>query len=125
VPLWFLFEQRGTIQEATANHSISESNLVQTKNEIILRLKNAYTDYTNNQKQLKTYIHDIIPQAEEVYRTAKRSFDEGELSYLEYMQAKQLMINARENYITALFNYNQTLIMLEEIIGKNLSELEN
>jgi cobalt-zinc-cadmium resistance protein CzcA len=98
---------------------------VQTKNEIILRLKNAYTDYTNNQQQLKTYIHDIIPQAEEVYRTAKRSFDEGELSYLEYMQAKQLMINARENYITALFNYNQTLIVLEEIIGKNLSELEN
>ena len=125
VPLWFLFEQRGTIQEATANHSISESNLVQTKNEIILRLKNAYTDYTNNQQQLKTYINDIIPQAEEVYRTAIRSFDEGELSYLEYMQAKQLMINARENYITALFNYNQTLIVLEEIIGKNLSELEN
>ena len=125
VPLWFLFEQRGTIQEATANQSISEFTLLHTKNEIILKLKNAYTDYTNNQQQLKTYIHDIIPQAEEVYRTAIRSFDEGELSYLEYMQAKQLLINARENYIPALYNYNQTLILLEEIVGKNLNELEN
>jgi outer membrane protein TolC len=124
VPLWFLFDQRGSIQEASANVSISEALLVQTKNEMNLRLKSAYTDYTNNRQQLKTYIEDILPQTEEVYRTASRSYDEGELSYLEYMQSKQLLINTRENYITALFNYNYSLIILEEIIGKNLNELE-
>jgi len=124
VPLWFLFDQRGSIQEASANVSISEALLVQTKNEMNLRLKSAYTDYTNNRQQLKTYVEDILPQTEEVYRTASRSYDEGELSYIEYMQSKQLLINTRENYITALFNYNHTLIILEEIVGKNLNELE-
>jgi outer membrane protein TolC len=124
VPLWFLFDQRGSIQEASANVSISEALLVQTKNEMNLRLESAYTDYTNNRQQLKTYIEDILPQTEEVYRTASRSYDEGELSYIEYMQSKQLLINTRENYITALFNYNYSLIILEEIVGKNLNELE-
>ena len=124
VPLWFLFDQRGSIQEASVNVSISEALLVQTKNEMNLRLKSAYTDYTNNRQQLKTYVEDILPQTEEVYRTASRSYDEGELSYIEYMQSKQLLINTRENYITALFNYNHTLIILEEIVGKNLNELE-
>ena len=125
VPLWFIMDQRGAIQEASANESISEALLQQTKNEIRLKLKNAYTSYINNQQQIKTYNDDILPQTEEVYRTAIKSYDAGELSYLEYMQVKQLVINARENYITALFNYNKSLFDLEEIIGKNIYELEN
>ena len=125
VPLWFIMDQRGAIQEASANESISEALLQQTKNEIRLKLKNAYTNYVNNKQQIKTYTDDILPQTEEVYRTAIKSYDAGELSYLEYMQVKQLVINARENYITALFNYNKSLFELEEIIGKNIYELEN
>lgn len=125
VPLWFIMDQRGAIQEASANESISEALLQQTKNEIRLKLKNAHTSYINNQQQIKTYNDDILPQTEEVYRTAIKSYDAGELSYLEYMQVKQLVINARENYITALFNYNKSLFELEEIIGKNIYELEN
>jgi cobalt-zinc-cadmium resistance protein CzcA len=125
VPLWFLLDQRGIIQEATANESISEAILLQTKNEMNLRLKSAHSDFNNNQQQVMTYVEDILPQAEEAYRSAVKSYDAGELSYIEYMQVKQLLINARENYITALFNYNQTIIVLEEIVGKNLNELEN
>jgi cobalt-zinc-cadmium resistance protein CzcA len=125
IPLWFLLDQRGAIQEATANESISEAILLQTKNEMNLRLKSAHTDFNNNQQQVVTYVEDILPQAEEAYRSAIKSYDAGELSYIEYMQSKQLLINSRENYITALFNYNQTIIVLEEIVGKNLNELEN
>lgn len=125
VPLWFIMDQRGAIQEASANESISEAVLQQTKNEIKLKLKNAYTSYINNKQQIKTYYDDILPQTEEVYRTAIKSYDAGELSYLEYMQVKQLVISARENYVTALFNYNVSLFELEEIIGKNIYELEN
>jgi cobalt-zinc-cadmium resistance protein CzcA len=125
VPLWFLLDQRGIIQEATANESISEANLLQTKNEMNLRLKSVYSDFNNNQQQVMTYVEDILPQAEEAYRSAVKSYDAGELSYIEYMQVKQLLINARENYITALFNYSQSIIVLEEIVGQNLNELEN
>lgn len=125
VPLWFIMDQRGAIQEADANESISEALLQQTKNEIRLKLKNAHTSYINNLQQIKTYNDDILPQTEEVFRTAIKSYDAGELSYVEYMQVKQLVISARENYITALFNYNKSLFELEEIIGKNINELEN
>jgi outer membrane protein TolC len=125
VPLWFLFDQRGAIQEASANESISEASLIQTKNEISLLVKNAFTEYTKNMQQLKIYIEDILPQAEEVYRTAVKSYDAGELSYLEFMLSKQMLINARESSVNALFNYNKSIASLEEIIGINLNELEN
>lgn len=127
VPLWFMFDQRGKIQEAVANQSISESELQLTKNEIVLRIKNAFTDHENNLKQVKLYVNDILPQAEEIYRTAIKSYDAGELTYLEYLQAKQTLISSRNNYINAIFNYYQSVFKIEEIAGQNIidnSELE-
>lgn len=127
VPLWFMFDQRGKIQEAAANQSISESELQLTKNEIVLKIKSAFTDHENNLKQVKLYVNDILPQAEEIYRTAIKSYDAGELTYLEYLQAKQTLINSRNNYINVLFNHYQSVFRIEEIVGLNIidkSELE-
>lgn len=127
VPLWFMFDQRGKIQEAAANQSISESELQLTKNEIALKIKSAFTDHENNLEQVKLYVSEILPQAEEIYRTAIKSYDAGELTYLEYLQAKQTLINSRNNYINALFNYYLSIFRIEEIVGQNIidkSELE-
>jgi len=120
VPLWFMFDQRGKIQEAVANQSISESELQLTKNEIVLKIKNAFTDHENNLKQVKLYVNDILPQAEEIYRTAVKSYDAGEITYIEFLQAKQTLINSKNNYINVLFNYNRSIFTLEEIVGKSL-----
>ncbi len=122
VPLWFMFDQRGKIQEAVANQSISESELQLTKNEIALKLKSVFTDHENNLKQVKLYVNDILPQAEEIYRTAVKSYEAGEITYIEFLQAKQTIINSRNNYINILFNYNRSIFTLEEIVGKSLTK---
>ncbi len=123
VPLWFLFGNRGQIQEATANASITESEQQLVKNEIYLKLKSAFYDYENNLKQVELYMNDILPQAEEVYRSAIKSYDAGEITYLEFLQAKQTLINARSNYVSVLLNYSFSIFTLEEIVGKNLKKL--
>jgi outer membrane protein TolC len=120
IPLWFMFDQRGKIQEAGANQLISESELQLTKNEIALKLKSAYTDHENNLKQVKLYVNDILPQAEEIYRIAIKSYDAGELTYLEYLQAKQTLISSRNNYINVLFNHYRSVFRIEEIAGQNI-----
>ncbi len=120
VPIWFLFEQKGKISEATANLSISKNELVSAQNEVSLRLNAAFTDYQNNLNQVKLYASDLLPQTEEIYRTARKSYDAGELSYLEYLQAKQTLNNSRKNYSNALFNYYQSIFRIEEITGQNI-----
>ncbi|MDF1613128.1 TolC family protein [Stygiobacter electus] len=122
VPLWFMFDQRGKIQEAAANQSISESELQLTKNEITLKIKSAFTDYENNLKLVKLYVSDILPQADEIYRTAIKSYDAGEITYIEFLQAKQTLINAKNNYINVLFNYNRSIFTLEEIVGDSITK---
>lgn len=122
VPLWFFFEQRGKIQEAVANQSILESQLQLTKNEVVLKLKNAFTDHENNLEQVKLYVNEILPQAEEIYRIAVKSYDAGELTYLEYLQARQTLINSRNNYINAVFNHYQSVFRIEELAGQNFTD---
>ncbi|MDT3740213.1 MAG: TolC family protein [Candidatus Kapabacteria bacterium] len=120
VPLWFMFEQKGKIQEASANQSISENVLQLTKNDIALKLKNSITDYENNLRQVKLYLDDILPQSEEIFRIASKSYEVGELTYLEYLQAKQTLISSRNNYNNASFNYYQSIFKIEEIVGQNI-----
>lgn len=122
VPLWFMFDQRGKIEEAGANLSAAESELQLVKNEIILKLKNAFYEYENNSRQVKLYLNDLLPQTEEIYRVAIKSYDAGELTYLEFLQAKQTLINSRNNYISALFDHYKSVFMIEEIIGHNITD---
>ena len=120
IPLWFMFDQRGKIEEASANVSIAESELQLTKNTIYLRIKNAFTEFKNEEKQVLLYQTDILPQAEEIYRSASKSYESGEITYLEFLQAKQTIINSRSNYINALLAYNLSIVTLEEAVGNRL-----
>ncbi|MBU1100812.1 MAG: TolC family protein [Bacteroidetes bacterium] len=120
VPLWFMLDQRGKIQEASANGSIFESELQLTKNVIFLKLKNAFTEYENSLTQVRLYNNEILPQAEEIYRTAIKSYDAGELTFLEFLQAKQMLINSQNSYISALYDYYQSAFLIEEITGQNI-----
>jgi len=120
VPLWFMLDQRGQIQEASANVSIAESELQSLRNEIYLLIKNAFTEFKNEEKQVQLYQSEILPQAEEIYRTAFQSYEAGEISYIEFLQAKQLIINSKSNYINALLLYNLSIITLEEAVGNRL-----
>ena len=127
IPLWFMFEQRGKIQEAAANKSGSLQDMVSSKNEINFSLQSAFTDHENNFRQVKFYRNTLLPQARVIYNTAIKSYEAGELSYIEFLQAEQTLINARNNYINTLFNHYASVFRIEEITGKNIfdkSELE-
>jgi outer membrane protein TolC len=122
VPIWFMFEQRGKIQEASANLGIAEAGLRLVKDQVTLKIKSAFNDYENNLKQVSLYNNDILPQSEEIYRTALTSYDAGEISYIEFLQAQQTLINARSNYINILYNYNMSVTALEESVGAGLTK---
>ena len=120
IPLWFMFDHRGKIQQASANVSIAESNLKLTENIIYLKIKNAFTEFLNEEKQVQLYEKEILPQTEEIYRIASTSYEAGEITYIEFLQAKQTIINSRSNYIHTLLSYNLSIVTLEEAIGKRL-----
>ena len=117
LPVWFMYDQRGSIMEADANYSINTYELQNIKNLIIQKIHSAYLDYLNHDKQLILYQNELIPQTEEIFRTADLSYQAGEITYLEFLQAKITTINTRINLIKYLFDYKDAIITLEESTG--------
>jgi outer membrane protein TolC len=122
VPIWFLLDQRGQVQEAAAEHARVESELTSRRNFVSLDVKNAYLEYRNDERQVRLYTTDLLPQAEEVYRTAATSYQAGEITYIEFLQARQTLISARSTYIDALYHYNAAIARLENAVGRQFSE---
>jgi outer membrane protein TolC len=122
LPLWFLFDQRGQIQEASANLSIAESDLQSLNNFISVNVKNAYLEMKNDERQIILHQTDILPQAEEVYRTALASYEAGEITYIEFLQARQTLISTRNEYVEELARYSTSLAKLEFAVGASINQ---
>jgi outer membrane protein TolC len=122
LPIWFLMDQRGQVQEASAEHARVESDLTARRNFVSLDVRNAYHEYSNDERQVRLYTTDLIPQAEEVYRIADASFQAGEITYIEFLQARQTLISARSTFIDALYHYHAAIARLENAVGRQLRD---
>lgn len=120
VPLWFMFDQKGKVKEADAEIKINENEFDAVSLNVYSSVKKAYLNFKNSEKQILLYMNTLSPEADEIFRVANASFKIGEISYLEFLQAKQTMISIKESYITALKDYNLNLIELEKVIGIKL-----
>jgi heavy metal efflux system protein len=121
VPLWFLFDQRGQIQESEANLQIAEEENQLLKNELHIKLSDAFNNYQNAEKQVELYNKEILPQAEEIFRIAQKSYEAGEINYMEYLQSKSTFINSKIDYIETLLTFNNCISALEQTAGIDLS----
>jgi outer membrane protein TolC len=120
VPLWFMLDHRGKIKEAAANVSIAESELRMARNAVHAKTRTAFAEFKQEEQQVRLYLQEVLPQSEEIFRTAVKSYEAGEITYLEFLQAQQTLINSRGNYINALLSYNLSIVAIEEAIGKTI-----
>jgi outer membrane protein TolC len=122
LPIWFLFDQRGQVQEASAEHARVQSELTSKQNYVSLDVKNAYLEFRNDERQVQLYQSELLPQADEAYRAAATSYQAGEITYLEFLQARQTLISTRSTFIDALYHYNAALALLERAVGRPISD---
>ncbi len=122
VPLWFMFEHRGKIQEAQTNYSIAGMERKTVLNGIITDVKNNLNEFRNCEREVLLYRNEILPQADEVFRTAKVSYEQGEANYLLLLEAKKTLVTAKDNFIASLYRYKLALIKLEQSVGKKLEK---
>ena len=108
------------ILDGKVKYSVSPYGLYEHQNvkyRIIQNINSAYIDFVNDEKQLQLYQSELVPLAEEAFRTADLSYQVGEITYLEFLQAKFTTINTRINLIKSLFDFKEATINLEESTG--------
>lgn len=96
-----------------ANESLLDQNKTQLETEIL----NLKAQYQTLQNSLRYYNTIALPQAELLESTALKSYQQGEIEYVEMLQNTQAAWAIRENYLREVQNNNQNIIQIETILG--------
>lgn len=67
---------------------------------------------------IKSFDEKSLPQAEEIDRLARISYEYGEIDYVEYVSNIQNAHSIREDYARAIDRYNQIVVKLNQLLGK-------
>lgn len=119
-PLWFFSNQNGQVQEASGILKQLESDATNQELEIQAAIKNSYLSVQSEQTRVIIYQREILPLAEEGLRVAQRSYQEGEIGYIEFLAARQSSFATKVDYIDALLKFNIARAELEQAIGKEI-----
>jgi cobalt-zinc-cadmium efflux system outer membrane protein len=117
VPLFFWQPARGAIAEAEANIRSLEKRAQELRNRVSLEVGEAYLNARTAADQIVLFEKDILAQAEDVYELVLFSFQEGETSGIELIDARRSLLEARKAYADALYNHSLTIAALERSVG--------
>ncbi len=120
IPLWFLMKERNEIKSAERLKEESEVNLMYIRNTIMLELEKAYLDLRTTERRVKLFKTGIVSEAEEIFRIAAESYQEGAIGYIELLEAQRTLLEARREYIDALYEYQKSLAALIRAAGGSI-----
>jgi cobalt-zinc-cadmium efflux system outer membrane protein len=125
VPLFFWQPARGEIAEAQANLRSLGKQRQDLVNRVSLEVQQACLNAEAAAGQIAMFKDEVLTQAEDVYNLVLFSFQEGETSGIELIEARRTLIESRQAYADALYNYSVTLAELEKSIGGPLEGVGN
>jgi len=109
----------------TARSKASKLNIeIQQKNAEyqVLQLQSQYNQeleqLTTYESVLAYYKNTALPNADTIAKNATKGYQNGDISYVEYVQVLQTALDIRTNYISALNNYNNTVINLQYLVNQ-------
>lgn len=105
-------------QAATIETQIVKKELDKTQQEILTNFLQQQLLQQQFAELLNYYKTEGLPTAETIINTAQRSYKAGDIGYIEYIQNVKDAIKIKTDYVTALSNYNQTIIQLNYLLNK-------
>jgi cobalt-zinc-cadmium resistance protein CzcA len=69
------------------------------------------------QKSVQYYQSSAIPQANLMISTAHKSYQAGEIEYVEFVQSITQAWQIKEMYLSEVHNLNQVIINIETLVG--------
>jgi outer membrane protein TolC len=117
VPLWFLLKNQGDIRSATYSLDAKRWNLASTERRVCQDVDKAFSQLTIAEKQVQNYQEKTLQEVEELVRIATRSYEEGEMGYLEVAESLRMLNRIKAGYYDALYRYLAAQADLEQAVG--------
>lgn len=111
IPL-FVGANKGTLQSAKISSKIAENNLVYERKNLENQYAGALKQHQMQQKMIEEQERFLIPNSTIIAETANKQFKNGEINYLEWGMLVNQSIAVKNNYLDAVFKYNENIIQL-------------
>jgi len=117
IPLW-IKPQVAKVRAAESQLKANESMYAYQEKNFQGRLNELIQDYQKYRESLSYYLEASLPNTELLLNQSQRAYESGEIGYVEYLQSLRTATEVRTGYLATLNNYNQSVISIEYIIGK-------
>lgn len=116
-PLKFSAMNRGAVHAAKFKEQQTHLQYDQARLQVQTEVLQAYHQYQSLVEQVKYYENGMLQQAKEVLNGKIYSYNRGEVSLLEILNAQRTYDEVQAQYIETLYNYNAALVELEKSAG--------
>lgn len=113
----FTKAQQARIIAAKINEQISLQQYQYTESQLNNQLSILKTQAEKSLKSLNYYEKSALPQADLILKTATKSYQAGEIEYIEFIQNITQAWQIKEMYLSELQIFNQHIINIETLIG--------
>jgi len=110
------FQTRGRVGEAMANQEKSEADLKTAVQGIELEVRTAWLNMQEARERIETS-SVAVNLAEEDYKIAQARYMAGVGTNLDVIDSQSSLTNAQTNYVTALYDYNNSRANLDKAMG--------
>lgn len=116
IPLAF-GAQKAKMNAARKNVDIARLNVRNQEYMLRKTYEVAYNDYLSARNLLEYYQTKGVPQAREMERISKVSYENGSIGYIELMQNMQSAVDVWKDYADAVCRYNKAIVELNYLKG--------
>ena len=117
VPLKFSNFNKGTVEAARYREQQAQTAYEQARLQVQTEVMQNYRRYTSLIGQVRHYDNGLLENAASVVKGKIYSYDRGETSLLEVLNAQRTYDEVRTLYIETLYNYAASLVELETSAG--------
>ena len=115
-----LNQNNGQIARAKAEMKQAARQYEAVRQDIILQVRQAHTQYVSAHEEFELWNNHIIPSLEEALEQTQKSLAAGEVSYLSILEARGKLIEARMRWTELAANLHRTAAELNYCVGKRM-----
>jgi len=101
---------------AQSNIEMQQKNAAYVESQLKSQFQQQFEELKTYQSLVDYYQGTALPNAKKISTNATKAYQNGDISYVEYVQSIETALTIRLNYSNAIHNYNQTAINIQYLI---------
>jgi cobalt-zinc-cadmium resistance protein CzcA len=97
---------------------ITESQASQLSNELHLQFEQQLQELQLARETILYYENTGLKNAEIISDNATKNYTGGEITYIEFLQGNQTVLEIKSNYLMSIYNHNQAVINLQYLLNQ-------